>query len=184
MRQFFPATSVVSLICAGLLALSLLHPFAQVVSPWAPGTPPPFLQGPTLGATISNGVQASSAQSRVTAQTASRMGDRAQDFAYQMQNLLADYQNLQMQFQNLQTTFNAVANLAMQLNSPSAANAATELESGLGIIAEAFTPVQEEIQAGSFNRDDVVHMCQVLNEALNVWQDELNQCSQRLGAVQ
>jgi hypothetical protein len=143
----------------------------------------PFLQGPTLADTLRNGAQMASDQSRVTAQFAREMSQRAQGAAYQMQNFLADYQNLEYQFQNLRITFNALGQLALQLQSPRAANAAAELESGLNIISEAFNPMQQEIQAGMFNPDTIQRMCGALNQALLEWQKELKRCSSRLGTI-
>ena len=165
------------------LTLAPLRAPGQAVSPWPAGTRAPFLQGPTLEATLRNGVQASFNQARTTAQTADEMGRRAKGVGYQRQNLWADYQNLEMQFQNLRATFHAVANLALQLRNARAANAAAELEAGLDIISEAFDPVQRELQAGTVNPDTVVRMCQVLEEALLEWQKELKRCSSRLGTI-
>jgi len=163
------------------LTLAPLRAPGQAVSPWPAGTRAPFLQGPTLEATLRNGVQASINQARLTAQTAKEMESRAKGVGYQRQNLWTDYQNLEIHFQNLRTTFHAVANLSLQLQSASAANAAAELEAGLNIISEAFVPVQQEMQAGTVNRDTVVRMCQVLDEALLEWQKELKRASSRLG---
>lgn len=156
---------------------------AQLVAPWNAAPPLPFLQGPDLASTLRNGVQMASDLSRFTAQTATDVGRRARSPGYLMQNLAADYQNLLFQFQNLQNTFRAVAGVARQLQSARAANAAAELEAGLNIISEAFGPVQQELQAGKGNRDTVVRMCQVLNEALLEWQKELKKCSSRLGVI-
>ena len=165
------------------LVLAPLPATAQAVSPWPASMPLPFLQGPTLGTTLRNGAQAASDQARRTAQCAKEMGYRARSAGYQMQNLWTDYQNLEVQFQNLRATFNAVGELALQLQSPRAANAAAELQAGLDIISEAFTPVQQEIQASTLNRDTVLRMCEVLNEALMEWQKELKRCSSRLGLI-
>jgi pullulanase/glycogen debranching enzyme len=44
-------------------------------------------------------------------------------------------------------------------------------------------PVQRELQAGRVNRDTIVRMCQVLDEALLEWQKELKRCSSRLGTI-
>jgi len=156
---------------------------AQPVSPWPMGTPPPFLQGPTLAATLRNGAQVASDQARVTAQFAREMGGRARSAGYQMQNLRNDYQNLAYQFHTLRVTFDAVGELALQLQNPRAANAAAELHAGLNIISEAFAPVQQEMQADMLNRDTVIRMCQVLNEALLEWQKELKRCGSRLGTI-
>jgi len=177
--------SFVWISCLAVLSLTIapLPATAQAVSPWPPGMPAPFLQGPTLEATLRNGVQTASDQARLTAQSANEMGRRARGVAYQMQNLWNDYQLLEIQFQNLRTTFRAVAELALQLQTARAANAAAELEGGLNIISEAFAPVQQEMQAGTLNRDSVVRMCQVLNEALLEWQKELKRCSSRLGTI-
>lgn len=165
------------------LAMVPLPAKAQAVSPWPAGMPPPFLQAPTPADTLRNGVQTASDQARLAAQAATEMGRRARGVAYQMQNLWNDYQLLEIQFQNLRTTFHAVAELALQLQSARAANAAAELEAGLNIISEAFAPVQQEMQAGTLNRDTVQRMCQVLNEALLEWQKELKRCSSRLGTI-
>lgn len=170
-------------IAALWLAIAPLPAAAQPVSPWPMGTPPPFLQGPTLAATMRNGAQAASDQSRVTAQYAKEMGYRARSGGYQMSNLQHDCQTLQHQFHSLRVTFNALGELALQLKSPRAANAAAELDAGLTIISEAFAPVQQEMQAGTLNRDTVQRMCQVLNEALLEWQKELKRCSSRLGTI-
>lgn len=165
------------------LALASVPAPAQIVGPWASGMPLPFLQGPTLADTLRNGVQMASDQSRLTAQFAREMGRRTRSAGYQMQNLWADYQNLDYHFQNLRHTFNAVGELALQLQSPRAANAAAELQAGLDIISEAFAPVQQEIQAGTANRDTALRMCQVLDQALMEWQKELKRCSSRLGTI-
>jgi hypothetical protein len=39
------------------------------------------------------------------------------------------------------------------------------------------------LQAGMANRDTVVRMGQVMNEALLEWQKELKKCSARLGTI-
>jgi hypothetical protein len=70
-----------------------------------------------------------------------------------------------------------------QLQSPRASNAAAELEAGLNIISEAFAPVDQEVQAGTFDRDAVVRMCQVLKEALDLWRQELRKDTSRLGVI-
>jgi hypothetical protein len=172
----------IALLAHGL-AFAPLPALAQVFAPWVNGGPLPFLQGPNLGDTLRNGAQMASDQSRITAQFAKEMSQRARSAGYQMQNFVADYQNLDYQFQNLRFTFNALEQQALQLQTPRAANAAAELESGLNIIAEAFIPMQEDIQAGMFNPDTIQRMCGALNEALLEWQRELKRCSSRLGVI-
>ena len=156
---------------------------AQLGAPWNAGPPLPFLQGPDLASTLRNGAQAASDQARLTATTAINLSRRAQSPGYLPQNLWNDYQNLDYQFQNLRGTFRALGELALQLQTPRAANAAAELDSALGIIAEAFIPVQQDIQAGTLNRDNVVRMGRVMNQALLEWQKELKRCSSRLGTI-
>jgi len=177
----------VAVLALTLLALGLAFPPlpapAQMFAPWANGAALPFLQGPTPADTLRNGAQMVSNQSRITAQFAAEMSQRARSAAYQMQNFVADYQNLDYQFQNLRYTFGALGQLALQLQTPRAANAASELESGLNIISEAFTPMQQDIQAGTFNPDTVQRMCGAINEALLEWQKELKRCSSRLGMI-
>ncbi len=170
--------SGLALLC---LTLTPLRAPGQAISPWPDGSRPPFLQGPTLEATLRNGVQASSDQARLTAETAREMGRRAKGVGYQRQNCWTDYQRLELQFQNLRATFHAAANVARQLGNARATNAAAELEAGLDIIAGVFDLVQRELQAGRVNRDTVARMCQVLDEALLEWQRELKRCSSRLG---
>ena len=164
-----------SLVCLGRPAI------AQLVG--MPGTPLSFVQGPTLADTLRNGAQAASDQARLTAQAAVEMGRRARSPGYQSQNFAADFQNLQFQFQNLRGVFSQVAAFVPQLQSPKASNAAAELEAGLSIIAEAFTPVQQQWQAGTLDRQSVVLMCDVLNEAVLEWQKELKKNSRRLGVI-
>ena len=91
-----------------------------------------------------------------------------------------DYQNLQFQFQTLRSTFNLLGGMALDLQRPRAANAAAELDAGLNIIAEAFAPVQQEIQANAVNRDTVVRMCRILDEAMVEWDKELGKSDSRL----
>lgn len=170
-------------IAAWMLAAASSPAIAQIVAGWPVATPLPIVQGPTLAATLRNAVQASSDQARFVAQTATEMGRRARGASYQMQNLSNDYQSLQYHFQNLRATFNVAGELALQLQSARAANAAAELDAGLNIISEAFAPVQQELQAGAASRDTVINMCQVLNLALNEWQKELKKNSSRLGMI-
>jgi hypothetical protein len=182
MNRFSVATAV--FLCAGLwLALAPLRAPAQWGAPWGGGQPLPFLQGPTLADTLRNGAKMASDQSRQAAQFARDMGQRARSPGYLMQNLWTDYQNLEFQFQKLCATFNALEELTLQLQSHRAVNAAAELQAGLNIISEAFAPVQQEMQAGTLNRDTVLRMCQVMNEALLEWQKELKKCSSRLGVI-
>jgi hypothetical protein len=156
---------------------------AQMVPGWPVGAPPPFAQGATFGATLRNAAQATSVQARLTRQTAVDMGRRARSAGYQVQTFWADYQNLQFQFQGLRATFNVLAELVLQLQHPGAANAAAELDAGLNIIAEAFTPIQQEIQAGMVNRDTVIRTCRALDQVLTEWDRELKTNSPRLQRI-
>ena len=179
MKPNTKARKVHLLVCCAVIAVG--GAIAQLIS--APGTPSSFVQGPTIADTLRNGAQASSDQARMTAQTAVEMGRRARSAGYQSQNFAADFQNLQFQFQNLRTVFSQVAAFVPQLQSPRASNAAAELDAGLNIIAEAFVPVQQQWQAGTLDRQSVVLMCEVLNEALREWQKELKKNSRRLGVI-
>jgi hypothetical protein len=162
------------LLCADLVA--------QIAPGWPVGAPPPF-QGATFGATLRNAAQATSVQARLTRQTAVDMGRRARSAGYQLQTFWTDYQNLQFQFQGLRATFNVLGELVLQLQNPRAANAVAELDAGLNIIAEAFTPIQQEIQAGMVNRDTVVRTCRVLDQVLTEWDRELKKNSPRLQRI-
>jgi len=156
---------------------------AQVIPGWPVGEPPPFVQGPNLAATLRNAAQATAGQARLARQAAADMGRRARSATYQMQNFWPDYQNLQFQFQGLRSTFNLLGQQVIQLQLPRAANAAAELDAGLNIIAEAFAPVQQEIQAGMVNRDTVIRMCRALELALQEWEKELRKNASRLGTI-
>jgi len=182
-RTSFRIVSLGGLI--GIVAANIIGwtgpAIAQLIS--LPGAPLSFVQGPTLADTLRNGAQATSDQARQTAQAAGEMGRRARSPGYQTQNFAVDFQNLQIQFQNLRAVFSQVAAFVPQLQSPRAANAAAELDAGLNIIAEAFTPVQQQWQAGTLDRRNVVMMCEVLNEAVIEWQKELKKNSRRLGVI-
>ena len=173
------AVSIWPLVLSQLFCGNLV---AQIAPGWPVGAPPPF-QGPTFGATLRNAAQATSVQARLTRQTAGDMGRRARSAGYQLQTFWTDYQNLQFQFQGLRATFNVLGELVLQLQNPRAANAVAELDAGLNIIAEAFTPIQQEIQAGMLNRDTVVRTCRVLDQVLGEWDRELKRNSSRLQRV-
>jgi len=181
MNQLKLAVTQLAVLVICLLFAAPLAP-AQFAGA-AIGTPPSFVTGPTLGDTLRNAVQATSDQARLTAQTAADMGRRAQSSIYSTQNFTTDYQNLQLHFSNLRNVFNQVAGLVVQLQSARAANATAELDAGLNIIAEAFTPVQQQWQAGTLDRDTIVRMCRVLDEAMVEWQKELKKDSRRLGVI-
>lgn len=170
-------------VAALWLAAATSSARAEVVGGWPVGTPPPFVQGTTLAASVLNAAQLTSDQARVTADAAVQMGRRARGAAYLMQNFSTDYQNLQYQFQNLRATFNMLADWVAQLQSARAANAVAELDAGLGIISEVFAPVQQELEAGTVNRNTVIRMCQLLKETLDLWQRELKKNSSRLGMI-
>jgi hypothetical protein len=191
MNQVFekPETQTTRLKSEVILALSI-WPLAlshllcgDLAAQVVPGAPPPFVQGPTFSATLRNAAQATSVQARVTRQAAVDMGRRARSAGYQMQTFSADYQNLLFQFQGLRSTFNLLGEMVLQLQQPRAANAVAELDAGLNIIADAFTPVQQEVQADTVNRDTVVHMCRVLDRVLFEWDKELKKSSMRLGTI-
>ena len=73
--------------------------------------------------------------------------------------------------------------LVMQVQQPRAANAVAELDAGLNIIAEAFLPVEQEVQAGMVNRDTVIRMTRILDDALQVWEREFKKNSSRLNLI-
>ena len=164
------------------LALSQLF-CGDLTAQVLPGTPPPFVQGPTFGATLRNAAQATSVQARATRQTAVDMGRRARAAGYQLQTFSMDYQNLLFQFQGLRATFNLLGEMVLQLQQPRAANAVAELDAGLNIITEAFAPMQQEVQTGTVNRDTVVRTCRILDQVLFEWGKELKRNSMRLGTI-
>jgi hypothetical protein len=167
-----------------LLFLGLLCFSTQAQMPgWQTGGPTPFLQGPTLGATLRNASRAVNDQLRIVRRSASDVGRKAHNPNYGTQGFYADYEGLKFQFQGLRSTFGLMSNLALQAQQPRTSNAVAELDAGLGIIAEAFNPVEQELQAGMVNRDTVVTMCRILEDALNVWEREFKKNSSRLNLI-
>jgi hypothetical protein len=177
--QIFPALGTAVLLAASIPESAS----SQVAVSWPAGSPVAIVQGPTLNATLRNACQATSDQVRVVMRAASDAGRRSKGAWYQAVDYANDFSALQVHFQNLRATFNVAGNLALQLQSIRAANASAELSAGLNIIAEAFTPAQQELQSGTLERETMTSLCQVLGLALAEWQKELKKDTARLGMI-
>jgi hypothetical protein len=87
--------------------------------------------------------------------------------------LVQQFQAVRDQYGGLKSTLNP-----QQLND--GANQFAELDSGLDIIQEAFTDYQTAVANGQSDYSAFANMCQVLNQAMGVWVQELKQDCSRL----
>ena len=83
-------------------------------------------------------------------------------------------------FQTLQTTFNAFKATLTDQQISAGANELAELDAGLGILEEAFTNYQQEVENGQSSTSAFSEMCQVLYQAAGVWLQEFNSDCSRL----
>ena len=90
---------------------------------------------------------------------------------------------MRMQFQNLRTQFNWAGSLALQLGRPQANNAVAELDAGLNVIAELFTFLQSQYNAGTLDRNTIVRTARAFEEAMREWERQLRKSTARLGLV-
>jgi hypothetical protein len=151
-------------------------PLGYPVLPLQPG-----LSGPTLGANVRNAAAATQQQAEVVRRGAVDWGRRANAAGYAMPQLQQDFANMQLQFQALRQQFNVLGNLALQLGRPRANNAVAELDAGLNTIGELFTFLQNQDSAGTLDRRTIVRTCGAFADAMNVWKQELQKNTSRLG---
>jgi hypothetical protein len=144
---------------------------------------PPALVGPTLGASLRNAAAATHAQAGLVRKGASDWGRRASTSAYSAAQFQQDYATAQFQFQMLREQFNGLGNLALQLGRPRANNAVAELDAGLNIIAELFTFLADQFNAGTLDHKTIVRTCRALEDAMREWERELKKNSSRIGLV-
>jgi hypothetical protein len=167
------------LAAATLLLLTMTLAWTQYPVP----APPPALTGSTLGANLRNAAAATQAQAAMVRKGAYDWVRRAYSSTYQAEHFRQDFVNMQFQFQRLREQFNWLGNLALQLGRPRADNAAAELDAGLNIIAELFTFLQGQFNAGTLDRQTLVRTCRALEDALREWERELRRNTSRLGLV-
>jgi hypothetical protein len=149
--------------------------------PFPPPPQPGALVGPTLGASLRNAAASAQTQADTVRKGAADWGRRAAWSNYRVENFQQDYANMQMQFAGLRNQFNWLGNLTLQLGRPRADNAATELDAGLNIIAELFTFLESEFNAGQLDRKTIVRTCRTFEDAIRAWQRELQKYSSRIG---
>jgi hypothetical protein len=146
-------------------------------------TPPPPMTGPTVGASLRNAATATQTQAALVRKAAYDWGRRAVWSTYQVQQFQNDFNNMQLQFQSLRTQFNWVASYAAQTGRPQASNAVAELDAGLNVIAELFTFLQGQFNAGTLDRNTIVRTCRAFEEAMRQWERELKKNDARLSLI-
>jgi hypothetical protein len=173
-----------SLLAAAVLSLLIPTPSAwtQYPFPTAPA-PAPALTGSTLGADLRNAVDATQSQAAVVRKGANDWGRAANRSTYGVGLFQQDYATMQLQFQTLRTQFNWLGSLVLQLDRPRAHNAAAELDAGLNMIAELFTFLEGQFNAGTLDRQTIVRTCRAFEEAMREWERELRKDSSRLGTI-
>jgi hypothetical protein len=149
--------------------------------PFPPPPQPGALVGPTLGASLRNAAASTQTQADFVRKGASDWGRRAAWSNYRVENFQQDYANMQGQFAGLRNQFNWMGNLALQLGRPRADNAVTELDAGLNIIAELFTFLESEFNAGTLDRKTIVRTCRTFEDAMRAWQRELQKSNSWIG---
>ena len=159
----------VALSLVGLAIGLQLSPSAVQGQVW-PVAPPPMNSVPTTANAQRNAL--SNLRSRVRwLQNATRSAPNYQTGAADM---------LWQQFQFLRASYNT---FTMTLNPQQVnygANEWAELSSGLDIIQEAFTNYQDDLGQGRLPGLALNDLCRVLQQASNVWLQELNQDCARL----
>ena len=164
-------------VAGALLCLLMIHlpidGFAQSDDP---------TRDPRLD-TIRQAVETTQNQVKYVRADARTLGRRISDEKYTPEAFMLDYRDLQIQFQKLTGTFDWLAKLAAQFDHPSVANAVAEMDAGLKIIAEAFVPVQQEIDAGTIERTTIAQMTRILDSAIGEWSSEMKRNQYRLRGV-
>lgn len=144
---------------------------------------PPALAGSTLGASMRNAAAATQAQATMVRKGANDWGRRATTGGYGAAQFQQDFQTVQFQFQLLREQFNGLGSLALQLSRPRASNAVAELDAGLNIIAELFTFLGTQFNAGTLDPQTIVRTCRAFEDAVREWERELKKNSSRIGLV-
>ena len=148
-----------------------------------PGGWTQYVTGPTTGATLRNAAAAAYTQAGIVAKGAGDWSRRAASAGYRADHLQQDFTNTQLQFFVLRQHFNALGNLALQLGRPRADNAIAELDAGLNTIAELFTFLENEFNAGTLDHKTIVRTCRALEDAMKEWARELKKNSARVGLI-
>jgi len=175
------------LLVALILTSLFMAPGARTQYPYPyypyPAVPTPALTGPTVRDSVRNAVAATSTQAGVARQFADDWGRRAVWASYTDSQFQFDYGNMLGHFQTLRNQFNAVASLAAQLGQARSDNAVAELDAGLNVIAELFTFLQTQYNAGTLDNKTVVRTSRSFENALREWDKELKRNRSRLGGM-
>jgi hypothetical protein len=181
-KKFLSCCAKPSLLPIGVFIFFALTPGAWTQYPF-PNAPAPALTGSTVGTDLRNAVAATQAQAAVVRKGAGEWGRAANRSTYGNSLLQQDYEGMRMQFQNLRTQFNWAGSLALQLGRPQANNAVAELDAGLNVIAELFTFLQSQYNAGTLDRNTIVRTARAFEEAMREWERQLRKSTARLGLV-
>jgi hypothetical protein len=84
------------------------------------------------------------------------------------------------QFQAVRDQYSGLKSTLTPQQLTSGANQLAELDAGLDIIQEAFADYQAAVANGQSSRTALANTCQVLNQAIRVWTQELKQNCRRL----
>ena len=160
-------------IAAAVFWLLLLQPPAGMAQSDDPTVDPRL-------ARIRQAVETTHNHTKYVRADARALGRRIADEQYTPEAFMVDYANLQLQFQKLVGTFDLLAKLVSHIDHPSVANAVAEMDAGLKIIAEAFIPVQQQIDSGPIDRTTIAQMARILDAALGEWDSELKRNRYRL----
>jgi hypothetical protein len=90
------------------------------------------------------------------------------------------YGMLVRQFQAVRDQYNSLKSTLTPQQLASGANQLAELDAGLDIIQGAFTDYRTAVANGQSSATALANLCQVLNEAIGVWAQELKQVCRQL----
>jgi hypothetical protein len=164
-------------IVGALLCLFVVYVPSSVVAQTDDPTVDPRLDA------IRQAVETTHNHTKYVRADARTLGRRITDEQYTPEAFMVDYRELQVQFQKLTGTFDWLAKLVSQIDHPSVKNAVAEMDAGLKIIAEAFVPVQEQIDSGTIERATIEQMTRILDSAIGEWDSELKRNRYRLRGV-
>lgn len=168
-----------------LLAVTFVWCFAAGLEarpqyPFAPQ--PPALVGSTAGDSLRNAAATTLTQAGIARNAANAWGRRASSGIYRVEHFQQDYANMLSQYQSLRTQFNWLASLTQQASSR-VQNTMAELDAGLNIIAELFSFLEGQYNAGALDRNTIVRTTRAFEDALREWERELKRNNSRLNLV-
>jgi hypothetical protein len=143
-------------------------------------TPGVALTVSTPGTNMRNAAALVHNSATIAIRAADDWGRRAGSAGYNAQQLNLDFSNSLGAFQTLRGQFNGLGSMALQTGRARAANVVAELGAGLDVIAELFTFMQAQDNAGTLDRATIARTCRALEDALREWDRELKRNGSRL----